>query len=475
MASIREVNKTHRKMSLPAGNYRRLMDLCFLYASKSGGVIVGFLLLPLFNRLLGSDLFGVVALILTLQAFVMLIDFGMSTVVGRDLAVAGATPFQRYTTWRAAEWVISLIYAALILPVSIAIWAWGGTFTQVDALGCLVLFWALTLQNIGQNALIARHRFMEAASLQAIGVLARYGLSAVALAWIAPTLSCFIVVQAIVSVAQMLATRWRCVITLRPTPADCIRGDARERAGSKLRTGMALLRTGRPLILLGLSGAAVMQLDKVIVSGVMSPRDLGPYFLATTFCLVPISVLASPVAQFCQPRVVHAISSNDSASAQRALFQFNYAIVVCALLPAAAMWALREPLIALWLRDSNDVALVAQYSAVLLPGVGLGALSYVPFTVLVACQDYQFQARFSFIITTVTLGAALAAALQGSLLVICVVYAIYHNVTTIGYWWRSVRLVAGGSGVAAAGARHAALLALLVILGAISSVAVTRI
>jgi len=451
------------------------MDLCFLYASKSGGFVVGFLLLPLFNRLLGSDLFGVVALILTLQAFVMLVDFGMSTVVGRDLAVAGATPFQRYMTWRAAEWVISLIYAALILPLSIAIWAWGGTFTQVDALGCLVLFWALTLQNIGQNALVARHRFVDAASLQAVGVLARYGLSAIALAWIAPTLSCFIVVQAIVSVAQMLATRWRCVITLRPTPTDCIRGVERERADSLLRTGMALLRTGRPLILLGLSGAAVMQLDKVIVSGVMSPRDLAPYFLAATFCLVPISVLAAPVAQFCQPRIVQAISSDDPASARRALFQFNWLICVCALLPAAVIWALREPLIALWLHDSNDVTLVTQYSAVILPGVGLGALGYVPYAVLVAREDYQFQARFSFIITTLTLSATLAAAIQGSLLAICVIYALYHNVMTIGFWWRSVQLDAGGSGVAAAGARQAALLALLVILGAIGSVAVARI
>jgi O-antigen/teichoic acid export membrane protein len=435
------------------------MDLGFLYASKSGGFVVGFLLLPLFNRLLGPDLFGVVALILTLQAFLLLVDFGMSTVVGRDLAVADATTFQRYTTWRAAEWVISLVYLALILPVSVATWVWGGSLSQVDALGCLFMFWALTLQNIGQNALLARHRFVEAASLQAIGVLARHGLTAVALVWIAPTLSCFVVVQATVSVVQMLATRWRCVSTLRPDSGGSIRVDIRERAGS-------LMRTGKPLMLLGLSGAAVMQLDKVIVSGFMSPRDLAPYFLAATFCLVPITVLAAPIAQFLQPRVVQAVSAADPIVVRRTLSRFNYLIFVCALLPSAAIWLLREPLIALWLHGSDDATLVAQYSAVILPGVALGALGYVPYAVLVARQDYQFQAAFSSVMTAFTLGAAVAATVKGSVLAVCVVYAIYHTTSTIGLWWRCIRLGAGGSGVAAAGARQAALLALLVIFGA---------
>lgn len=461
MVATREVNTGQRDTLSLVSNRRRLIDLGLLYASKSGAVVVGLLILPLFNRMLGPDLFGVVALIFTLQAFLLLLDFGMSTVVGRDLAVVDATTSQRYTTWRAAEWVISLIYAALILPVLLATWAWSGPLSPAGALGCLVLFWSLTLQNIGQNALLARHRFTEAASIQVTGVLARNGLTAIALAWISPTLTCFAVVQAAASVAQMLATRWRCIKILRPKPVGCVRSALRERAN-------ALLRTGRPLMLFGLSGAAVMQLDKVIVSGLVSPRDLAPYFLAATFCLAPISVLAAPVAQFFQPRIVRAISSTDTTMTRRALIQFNYYIAACALLPTAAIWLLRETLIAQWLHHSSDVTLVVQYSAVLLPGIAIGSLGYVPYTVLVARQDYLFQARFSIVMTTLTLSAVMVAAYQGSVLAVCIVYALYHITSTIGSWWRCIRLGAGGSGVAAAGAQQAALLTLLVIFGAVS-------
>lgn len=456
MVTIKEVDKGQRETLSTVSSRRRLVDLGLLYASKSGAVVVGLLILPLFNRMLGPDLFGVVALIFTLQAFLLIIDFGMSIVVGRELATADATAGQRYITWRAAEWLISFMYAAMLIPVLLATWAWSGPLTPAGSLGCLLLFWSLTLQNIGQNALLARHKFTEAALIQVTGVLARNGLTAIALAWISPTLTCFVVVQAIVSVAQMLATRWRCIKILRPSSVGFLQSRLRERAST-------LLRTGRPLMIFGISGAAVMQFDKVIVSGLVSPRDLAPYFLAATFCLTPISVLAAPVAQFFQPRIVRAFSSADTTMTRRVLIQFNHYIGAFALLPTAVIWLMREPLIAHWLQHSTDVSLVVEYSAVLLPGIALGALGYVPYTVLVARQDYLFQARFSIVMTTLTLCAAMVAAMQGSVIAICIVYAFYHSVSTIGSWWRCIRLNAGGSGVASAGAKGA-LLTLLVIL-----------
>jgi O-antigen/teichoic acid export membrane protein len=440
------------------GDRRRLVDLGLLYASKSGAIVVGLLILPLFNRMLGSELFGFVALIFSLQAFLVVLDFGMSTMVGRDLAIADATPAERFTTWRAAEWAVSLVYAVLTPPTLLAAWAWDGPLGIGGALGCLVLFWSLTLQNIGQSALLARHRFTEAALIQVTGVLARNGFTALALAWLSPSLICFTVAQAAVAVAQMLATRWRCNAALRPEGPDTAGEDARARS-------RVLLRTGRPLMVFGLAGAAVMQLDKAIVSGFMSPRDLAPYFLAVTFCLAPLSVLAAPVAQFFQPRLVRAASTGNPVATRRSLHQFIRCLVVCTLLPTAAIWLLREPLIAVWLHHSPDAALVARYSAVLLPGAAFGALGYVPYIMLLSHRDYQFQARFSMILTSVTLSAALVAAVLGSVLTVCAVYSLYHSASTAGSWWRWIRLDSARGGAAAPAAMHAAIATLLVICG----------
>ena len=443
------------KLSL-ADNRRRLIDLGLLYLSKSGAILAGLLILPFFNSQLGPDLFGIVALILSLHAFLLFVDFGMATMVGRDLAIAETTALQRYATWRAAESVISLFYLALAAIALIASWLWGGMLSSLEILSCSLLFWALTLQNIGQSALLARHQFAVTAVLQITGVLVRHGLTALMLLWIAPTLTCFIVTQSVVAVVQMLLTRWRCILELKPTTSKLVLFDISIRAKD-------MLLAGRPLMVFGLAGAAVMQLDKVIISGLMSPRELGPYFLATTFCITPISVLAAPVAQFFQPRLVNAFSGADPVAMQSTINKYIGSLALFTLIPAGMLWLLREPLIGLWLRHADHTTLVVQYSTLLLPGVAIGSLGYIPYSILIAKQDYGFQARLSLSLTVITLFATLVAALQNSILTVCIIYALYHSISTVSSWLRCILHNAGGRCIAAAGAKYAAILTVIVI------------
>jgi O-antigen/teichoic acid export membrane protein len=438
------------KLSL-ADNGRRLIDLGLLYISKSGSILVGLLILPFFNSQLGPDLFGIVALILSLQAFLLMVDFGMATMVGRDLAIADTTALQRYMTWRAAEWVISLLYLALVAIALIASWLLGGKLSSLEILSCGLLFWALTLQNIGQSALLARHQFAVAAVLQITGVLTRHGLTALMLLWIAPTLTCFIVTQSVVAVVQMLFTRWRCILELKSTTSEVVLFDISIRA-------KAMLLAGRPLIVFGLAGAAVMQLDKVIVSGLISPRELGPYFLATTFCTTPISVLAAPVAQFFQPRLVNAFSTADPAAMRNTIIKYIGSLALFTLIPAGLLWFLREPLIGLWLGYADHTTLVVKYSTLLLPGVAIGSLGYVPYSILIAKRDYGFQARLSVTLTFITLIATFVAALQNSIIAVSVIYALYHITSTVSSWLRCILHNVGWGGIAATGAKYAATL-----------------
>ena len=448
---IKRIVKVVQQASLAmADNKHRLIDLGLLYVSKSGAILVGLLILPFFNSQLGPDLFGLVALILSVQAFLLFVDFGMATLVGRDLAVAETTPLQRYTTWRAAESVISFLYLALASIALLATWLWGGKLTLLEILSCGLLFWSLTLQNIGQSALLARHQFAVAAVLQITGVLIRHGLTALMLLWIAPTLTCFIVTQSIVAVVQMLLTRWRCILEFKPTNSKLAQFDISIRA-------KAMLLAGRHLMVFGLAGAAVMQVDKVIVSGLMSPRELGPYFLAATFCTTPISVLAAPVAQFFQPRLVYAFSSADSVAMKIIVRNFVGGLAILTLIPAGLLWLLREPLIGLWLRNADHTELVVQYSTILLPGVAIGALGFIPYSLLIAQQDYKFQARLSVTLTILTLIATLVASLQSSIVSVCVIYALYHIMSTAGSWLRCIFQNAGGLGIAAVAAQYAAI------------------
>jgi len=396
--------------------------------------LVGVLILPQFNRLLGAEQFGIVALILSFQALLIVLDLGMSTMVGRDIAALDAHAPQAYRTWRMAETVLSVMYAALAL---VALLAWpllDVSLSQAQLLGVLLLFWALTMQNICQSGLLARRHFVEAGGLQLLGVLIRGLATWLSMLWIEASLSVFIISQTLCALLQFGVTHMRCHQRLASKHPQESLGSA------SLRDCWQFAIRGRSLMLFGLAGAAVMQLDKVLISSLVSPAALAPYFLSSLLCLTPLSFLAGPIAQFFQPRVVRAISLGDNTGTTRVMEPFVSALVLLTIVPTAALWIFRAPIIGIWLGMPDQAQVVAHYTGILLPGIGLGALGFIPYVILVGKQDYRFQARLSVVLTAMTLGGTAGFALFGQVEAICWVYAAYHGLSTILSWGRCIYL-----------------------------------
>jgi len=305
-----------------------------------------------------------------------------------------------------------------------------------ELLGILLLFWALTMQNIGQSALLARHHFIDAGSLQLVGVLVRGLVTWLALLTVEASLSVFIASQVICALLQFGATHIWCRGRLKSLTSPSLSFKI------KLQDSLAYALKGRSLMLFGLAGAAVMQLDKVLISGLISPAALAPYFLASLLCLTPLSVLAGPVAQFFQPRVIRALAIDDKAHVIQAMRPFVTVLTLVALIPTTALWLLRESVTAAWLGTppGGQAELVAHYTGILLPGIALGALGFIPYVLLIGRQDYKFQARMSSVLTIVTLTATAAAALLSSVEAICWIYAAYHGLSTLLSWARCIYL-----------------------------------
>lgn len=422
-----------------APKQRRLLDMAMLYASKTGAILVGVFILPQFNRLMGAEQFGVVAVIFSFQALLMVLDLGMATIVGRDIAAAEPHSPEAFRLWRSAETVIGAMYAVLV-PIAFAAKALLGLpLSSLELLGTLLLFWSLTIQNIGQSALLARHHFVDAGGIQVTGVAARGGITLLALMYIDATLSVFVAAQLACALLQAAVTHIRCRQLLRPASDEPLP------AAPQLPECLSVALRGRSLMLFGLAGAAVMQLDKVIVSTLVSPAAMTPYFLATLLCLTPLSVLAGPVAQFFQPRLIRAISINDHDTIRRTMAPFVTAVVLITAIPTAILWLVREPLVTAWLSVPDQVHDVAHYTSILLPGIAVGALGFIPYVTLIGRQDYRFQARLSAAMTVATLLAAAGMAQFGSIEGVCWVYAAYHAMSTLASWARCIHLERGGT------------------------------
>lgn len=423
---------TPRSILAPLRNWRRLLDLGLLYASKSGALIVGVFILPWYQRLLGADSFGAVAMVLSLQAFLLMLDLGTSTLVGRDVAATDDSQAHQ-ATWHAAELLLHIFYAGLLVVALIANTLCGAPLPTIQIVLCIIFFWSLTVHNVGQSALLAKRRYASSGCIQISGVLGRAAVSLAALTYIKADLTTFFVAQAATGVAQMIVTSWICRKALGPASPLLDRS-------AILRRTKELAYRGKPLVLFGLSGAAVLQLDKAIIPVFISPAALTPYFLASALCLTPISVLAGPINQFFFPSIIGSISKGDTAQASAQLQKLVFAICVAVAIPSAVLWLGREPIVNIWLHHQPIAFDVIRYVEILLPGIALGALGYVPYNILVAHQDYRAHAGLSLAMTTATLLATALGAAWGSVMAVCWIYAGYHSMSAAVTWFRAHQL-----------------------------------
>lgn len=441
------------RLALPGWLRRRgVVGLLMLYAGKVSGVLISLLFIPLFSRTLGDSQFGAVAVILSLQMLLMMLDLGLSTLIGREMAAAKEGPEALLAQLKDAAWVLAVFYlvlGAVALGIRTLTPWW-----QIDlatVLGCVALFGLLTLQNLGYTVLLSRQQFTTASSLQFVGNLGRAGATALVLTQVSATLQAFVFAQLLCATLHAAATAVQCRRALRQDPGWTGLPQPRERMAARL----ALVRRGAPLALMMAAGAAVMQLDKPLISALMSTASTAPYFLAMTLCLAPTSILAGPVTQYFQPQLIQVAGLGQPALAMTVARRFVLALAAVTLLPCVLLWALRQPLIHLWLGAQPSNALIADYVQILLPGIAVGALGYLPYSLLLSARDYRFQAALGTGLTVVTLSLAAFSATLQSVEGVCLVYAAYHTTAMLLSWLRALYLPA-----TRAMARHTALLAL---------------
>ena len=412
-----------------------IVNLAMLFASRAGGVLVMLFFIPYFYRLLGAEQFGVVAVILSLQALLMMIDLGMSTMVGRDIAMLGHDSSQAIKTWRNAEAVLTLYYLAILLLA----FAWrlvssAMGLSEISVVLVVMMFWALVLQNLGQTVLLGAKSFKIASTIQLFGALFRASATVISLQHFSATVFVFITAQLLTALIQLIVTRWVCNVALREYLHKS------KQVKNEISDCIELVKRGKPLLISGLAGAAVMQLDKPIIAAFNSVQEVSTYFLAVTFCMTPIAVLAGPVVQYFQPSLIACLSKKDQSETRVIIVQFVWMLLLATMLPSAVLWLYRDFWLNLWLGEQPTMAKISSYVMILLPGVAVGSFGYIPVVLLTAAQEYKFQARLALFLAIGTLSAIFIFAWKNSLQLICWVYVSYFILATVASWNRAIKI-----------------------------------
>lgn len=412
-----------------------IFNLGALFISKAGGVLVVLFFMPLFLKILGVEQFGVVAVILSMQALLMMLDLGTSTLISRDVAIFGKYSVNSFSIWRNSEILLTTFYA-LVLPFAIFACLLGsfGTLSVFSTVFLVFLFWAMVLQNLSQTVLLSTSSFKTASVIQLIGGLARAGFTILLLKKIDATIAVFISAQLLVAILQLLVTRTICNSIF--SEIEKIKTPIKE----VIKNCVNLLKRSKSLLLFGLAGAAVMQLDKPIIATFISAKEVSTYFLAMTFCMVPVGVLAGPVVQYFQPKIILSLSQFNQKDTEKLILNFILVLLLVTLTPSMVLSEYSEYWLRIWLGESNLIAQINLYVKILIFGVTIGTIGYIPVVFLTASQDYKFQAALAILLAVVVLTVIFIVSYYGRIDFICWAYVFYYTFATIASWARSLQL-----------------------------------
>lgn len=321
--------------------------------------VVSFLFIPLYIHYLGMESYGLIGFFGVLQGVFALLDLGLSATLNRELASAsGASGHdsEKHHLVRTLEviyWLVALVAGLGI--VLLAPWIAGNWFrnselpldtirSAIALMGITLVFQAPYAFYLGglmglQQQVLASLYSSVCATLRPLGAI---GL----LMTVKPTLEVFFAWQAGISLVAVLGIRALLRRTLGPTKAPP-------------RFQMATLHKVWRFAV-GMSGISflnilLLNLDKIILSRILTLTDFGYYSLASTIAAI-IFRLSGPVFSSGFPRLTQVASQGNEDALSGLYHQLNQVVSVL-VFPAVSILGLFAPeLLLAWTRKPEIVS-----------------------------------------------------------------------------------------------------------------------
>lgn len=374
------------------------------YLGRGGAILVNLACLPLFLSILGSEAFGLIGAFALIQAWALLLDFGLTPTLNREIARArsGSRTWQSVADLTRTIEIVSASLAALIVLVV----AVGAPLLATTWLTPVSLSRATVANAIGLMGLLAAMRWLEQVYRGAIqgsedqvwlnvvqaGAESARWLGALAImAWVMPSVLVFFVWNVVISLLSLLLLRHRLMRLLNRHGIVRSRFAAFELVGIRAFAGGMFLNSILTFL--------ITQADRLVVSNVLSLRDFGIYALVAA-AAIGLTQLVQPLTVAILPRLTALVETRrarELTAAFHATGQWLAAIVLpvglcIAVLPAHALLA--------WTGQPAVAAQGAPILTLLVMGTLINAMMNVP---------YMLQLAHGWTAITNTFNAALLA------------------------------------------------------------------
>lgn len=351
------------------------------YFGQGWAALMGLAFIPLYIKYLGIEAYGLIGIFAMLQAWLTLLDMGMTPTLGREMArfTGGGHDAQSIRNLLRSIVTIGLCIALIVF---LGVWT-GSTWIATNWVNAGKLPVPVVAQAFTVMGLVTALRFIEGIYRSAVVGLQRQvilnaatiiletlrGLGAVGiLVFISPTIGAFFIWQGLLSLATLAIFAWIVYSSLpkSPRPAsfsvDSLQSVWRFASGMLLITVLALLLT---------------QVDKILLSRLLTLEAFGYYSLAFVVSNA-IYRLAGPVTQAIFPHFAALEARGDQTGLILAYHKGAQLVTVLMGPAAIVLMVYPDVILGLWTRNMGLTEKVAPLLAVLSAGVLLNGLMQIP-------------------------------------------------------------------------------------------------
>lgn len=278
--------------------------------------IISLLCLPLYIAVLGLDAVGLIGIVGLFQAWFSILDMGMTPTLTREMArytARSITIQEIHDLLRSLEsvafGVAFVIFSTIYLSSSFVARYWINSDLPTDVISTAITFISVVVslrlvEGLYRGGLMGLQKQVLTNSLDASLATFRYGGALVVITLVSPTINAFFCWQAIASAVGIIVFAVSLNLNLPTAP---------KRARVSLQSIYNVFGFASGLIGVSLLSVFLTQLDKLLLSKILSLEQFGFYIVASSLAAA-ISLATSPIVQALYPRLVELAAKSDEVA-----------------------------------------------------------------------------------------------------------------------------------------------------------------
>lgn len=380
------------------------------YLGQGWVAVMGLAFIPIYIKYLGIEAYGLIGLFAVLQAWLVLLDMGMTPALGREMArFTGGTHSAQ--SIRDLLRSIEVVVFGMAIAIGVGIWLASdwlasdwlkaeklSTQTVAHAFVVMGVVTALRfVEGIYRSSILGLQRQVlfnvvnsAMATLRSVGAVA-------VLIWVSPTIEAFFLWQGAVSIFTLLVLAWA---TYRMLPKA-------DQAGRfSLQALQGIWRFAGGMMGITFLSLLLMKVDKIVLSKLLNLSDYGHYMLASAIAGA-IFMVGHPIIQAYYPRLNELFAKNDESLFIKTYHEGAQLISVCMGSAVVVLIVFAEQILYLWIRDLELVHRTAALVSLLVLGNFVNALMFIPYQAQLAYGWTGLATRINIVAVVTMLPAIL--------------------------------------------------------------------